>query len=294
LQVLGRRAPWLDVYISPARVQGDGAAAELIRALDRVEALEEIDVVIMGRGGGESRDLSAFNDEALVRRVAALEKPVISAVGHEIDYTLTDLAADLRAPTPSAAAELAVSDAGHLVQRLDKIRSELTTRVELVVQRSQNRLHRLEIARHDPLREIEQSRIRLDRALEALEDGCMQALRRGGDRLVGAGRTFDRFDPLHRIEVERFKLAQAHSDLEAGVAQKLGEASRRLELAGAALDKLSPKAVLERGYAIVRDAEGGVVRDAEERSVGDKLEITLARGALVGEVKEVRGGRKAG
>jgi exodeoxyribonuclease VII large subunit len=294
LQVLGRRAPWLDVYISPARVQGDGAAAEIIRALDRFDSIDEIDVVIVGRGGGESRDLSAFNNEALVRHIAALEIPVISAVGHEIDYTLTDLAADLRAPTPSAAAELAVSDARHLVERLDKIKSELTTRVELVVQRCQNRLHRLGIARHDPLREIELNRLRLDRALETLEDGCMQTLRRVGDRLVKARQGFDRFDPLHRIEVERFKLAQVQGELEAGAAHKLGEASRRLQLAGAGLEKLSPTAVLERGYAIVRDAEGAVVRDASQRAPGDMVEITVSRGALDAEVKEVRGGHKAG
>jgi exodeoxyribonuclease VII large subunit len=294
LQVLGRRAPWLDVYISPATVQGKGAAGELIRALDRLEGIEEVDAVIIGRGGGESRDLSAFNDEALVRRIAEMTKPVISAVGHEIDYTLTDLVADMRAPTPSAAAELAVSDAGQLVERLDKLKRELTTGAELAIGRCQNRLHRLDVTRHDPLRGIEVSRVRLDRAIEAVEDSCGQALRHAGDRLARAASAFDRLDPLHRIEVARFKLATLLGGIEGGVARQLGEASRRFELAGAGLGKLSPRAVLGRGYAIVRDAEGAVVRDASTRSPGDRLDVTVARGALECEVKEVKKGREAG
>jgi exodeoxyribonuclease VII large subunit len=150
------------------------------------------------------------------------------------------------------------------------------------------------VTRHDPLRGIEVSRVRLDRAIEAVEDSCGQALRHAGDRLARAASAFDRLDPLHRIEVARFKLATLLGGIEGGVARQLGEASRRFELAGAGLGKLSPRAVLGRGYAIVRDAEGAVVRDASTRSPGDRLDVTVARGALECEVKEVKKGREAG
>lgn len=295
LQVLGRRAPWLDVYISPASVQGDGAPAELVSALDRLAEVEEVDVVIIGRGGGESRDLSAFNDEALVRRLHALDKPVISAVGHEIDYTLTDLVADLRAPTPSAAAELAVSDAGGLVERLGKLSDELATRMELAIERCRSRLHGLQLKRLDPLREVEMNRLKLDRLFEALEEGVQSSARRGLKRLERAGTTLERLTPRRRIEVGRLKLERALAELEGGMEYRLGEASRRLELSQGGLEKLSPEAVLERGYAIVRDGDGAVVRDASKSIVGDRLSITVALGELGAEVTEVstaRGRRK--
>lgn len=246
--VLGRRAPWVDLVVRPARVQGQGAAQDLTRALQELDAWGGCDVVILGRGGGSLEDLWAFNDEVLARAIRASAVPVISAVGHEVDFTISDFAADLRAATPSAAAELAVPD-------------RTATRSEVI-----DLGRRLGGGITRFLRE-RRERVMLLGASPAFRDPMEFYRRRSQD----VDRLAERMESSIRRLLERCRL------LEAGVRGRLVA--------------LSPLAILERGYAIVQDRSGAVVRGAADVARGDAVEVRLGAGQLGCTVDEVRDAR---
>ena len=230
--------------------------------------------------GGAAEDLSAFNDELLVRAVAACPVPVISAVGHEIDFTLCDYAADARAPTPSAAAEMAVREASHWRALLARADTTLASRLAERLARTGTKLLRLDPGRFDPARRIDRGRIRADRALERAREACRRSLAAAGERLSALGRRLSRHAPEAWAARRRAALVRLDERLNVLLARDLEGKRVRLALGDAALANLSPLAVLERGYAVVRDAKGGVVRDAATRSPGDKVDVRLARGKL--------------
>ncbi len=288
LQVLGRRAPWVDVYICPAQVQGDGAPAELCRGLKTAMELEKADLVIIGRGGGGAEDLSAFNDEGLVRLIAASPKPVISAVGHEIDFTLTDLVADLRAPTPSAAAELAVRETGHWVTMLEKAEGAMSEILTRMVSQQRKDLQRLDPSRFHPLRRIERRRLRVDMALERGEKALTSRLWREKERVSTAVKILGSNAPSRKIAQARLALSKLDSAMNREIDDKTSRASQRLDIAREALAQLNPLAVLSRGYSVVRDSDGKPLREATSATVGDRVEVLMHKGSLGCEVKEVK------
>lgn len=247
LEVLHRRWRGCDVLVVPTRVQGDGAGAEIAAAIARTNRLKlPIDCLVVARGGGSLEDLWSFNEEAVVRAICASRIPVVSAVGHEIDVTLSDLAADVRALTPSEAAELVVPAADAVRQSVARYRQRL--------------LHALQQRAH-------LARARLD--------------------ALAARRIFRR--PLERIHDLSRRLDELDIRGRRGIEQRLKLAHSRADSLAAHLDSLSPLAVLGRGYSLTRRlADGQLVRDAAELSVGDKLVTRFQHGEAVSRVDEVR------
>jgi exodeoxyribonuclease VII large subunit len=241
--VLRRRYPLVELVLSPSVVQGATAAPAIVRALQRLYAQRGIDTVILARGGGSLEDLWSFNDERVVRAVADAPVPVIVGVGHESDVTLADFAADLRAPTPSAAAELATPDGTQLPTILNRLRDRAASAL---------------------LGRAEERRRHLDgesRALARLAPDIASARQRAADLVDRGARALD-----DRLERRRMSLRSAHDALRA----------------------LSPSATLERGYAVARTADGGILRDAASVAAGDSLQVIVARGRVDTRVERTR------
>jgi exodeoxyribonuclease VII large subunit len=306
LEVARRRCA-CRIILSPAVVQGAEAPSSLIRALTRIQRWPQVDVIIIGRGGGSVEDLWAFNDEALARAIAACPVPVVSAVGHEVDVTIADLVADVRAATPSQAAELVVPDRVGLEQRLDALHRRLARALERQTLDQRARLDQLRAglaqvgraACHGPRRRV----VALQRALQqqhprarvARDRRTIELLHR---RLATAGRrlpaearseleTFDR--ALRRggqILSRRFRarFEQACARLRSAGRELPRRARLRLAQVAGKLDALSPLRVLERGYAVVTGPNGHAVTDVAQLEVGDEIGVRLHRGRLRAEV----------
>jgi exodeoxyribonuclease VII large subunit len=288
LAVLHRRCPLVHVLIVPVPVQGDGAAERIAAAITMLSAMPEVEVLIVGRGGGASEDLWVFNEEIVVRAIVQSRVPIVSAVGHEIDVTLSDFAADYRAPTPSAAAEAVVPVLDELGQRLDDVSLRLRRSVETAI-RTQR--HRLDTA----LRILREMRFRLQAQAQRLDDVADNLVRAFTNRLNALDR--DRADrhhalltrsPQRRIETSFVLLPQLCRRLEHEARRGLFCHRQAVLAHMTALDALSPLAILTRGYSVVQAVPSErVVRRASEVQVGDMLLARLSEGRLVCRVIEV-------
>jgi exodeoxyribonuclease VII large subunit len=284
--VIRRRCP-SRILLAPAVVQGDGAPASLLRGLERLQAWPEVDVIIIGRGGGAAEDLWAFNDEALVRAIAACPIPVVSAVGHEVDVSLSDYAADVRAATPSHAAELVVPDAAVYRRRVVDSRRRLGLAVRRRLLDERSRLdhggHRLAAAARRlvvaPRRELQE----LQRRLEAQHP--RQRLAADRRRLADLSKRLMEHHPRLRAAAARRRLDHLDAELERLGRGLTRDARLRLARAAGALDALSPLRVLERGFAVATDGRGAVVTSADQVDLGEALDLRLHRGALKVEVR---------
>lgn len=288
---VARRRGAVRIVLSPAQVQGDEAPLGLIRALDLLEGLPDLDVVIFGRGGGSAEDLAAFNDERVVRRLARVRVPVVSAVGHETDVTLSDFVADLRAATPSQAAELVVPDRRTQEEQLLRLLGALGRAERAVIARHRLALARLEKRLVDPRFVLLEYQQRLDEAVARLS--------RAGVRLTGGSRQrlsslTERLMTHHPRSVVLRHRARVHVELERLAGALRGSLARQRFRFGqltSKLDALSPLAVLGRGYSITRSLSSGrVVRHASELSVGSPVEVRVERGEFRAIVSEVRVG----
>lgn len=267
LRIIGRRFAGLHIVIAPCRVQGDGAAAEIVQGIADLNRLGDVDVVIVGRGGGSLEDLWAFNEEVVARAIAGSRAPVISAVGHEVDFTIADFVADLRAPTPSAAAELVVREKQAIADGLD----DLAERLYRAARRPLNDLAR-----------------RVDSARARLSHGGLVAERRTRHRLDVLAARLRAASPFARLATGRHRLERVHAELGGEMARRLVATRHRLVSAVGRLDSLSPLAVLGRGYSLTRTADGHVLRDARHVRAGDPLEILLAEGSVDCRVERTR------
>jgi exodeoxyribonuclease VII large subunit len=281
LHVLDRRFANVHVLIYPARVQGAEAGEEIVEGI-RVLDGYGVDVIIIGRGGGSLEDLWAFNEEIVVRAVYAAETPIISAVGHEIDFALTDFAADVRAPTPSAAAEIVVKEHQQLVDRVaqarDRIRKSLVQALERLkhrlvvchnsyVFRRATELTRQKRQQHDELR------MRLDGAMQQ----CVQQRR---TRLERASRAVGLLSPANQVRQALERFAALRRRLAQSGAATADRLRGRLRPVVAQLDALSPLAILSRGYALAwKQPENILIRDAAQVAAGDELTVQFGRGA---------------
>ena len=283
LKVIGRRYQNAHVIIAPARVQGETAAADIARALGEIGRVEGVDVVIVGRGGGSIEDLWAFNEETTARAIAACPVPVISAVGHEIDVTLADLVADLRAPTPSAAAEIVVAAKDEFTARIDRLADRVSAAVRRRMQQGLQALQRLEAR---PAIAGFQGRLAL-RGRHVAEL-LLDLQRTGRDGLARRQRAFQSLRlRLETLDLRRSfgriqaRLSQADARLQAAAVRRYHAAEGRLGSVAARLDTLSPLAVLGRGYAVCWDgARQQIVREAAAVNDGDAVRVTLHRGEL--------------
>ena len=288
LHVLARRAPWLRVIVSPARVQGEGAAAEIAAG---IAALNELaappDVIVIARGGGSVEDLWAFNEEVVARAIVASAIPVVSAVGHEIDFTIADFAADLRAPTPSAAAELIAPDAAELTRELGQWATQLRRQMSAALGAQRVRLDFL--ARSTFFREPEQrlaaAQQRTDLAEEALRRAMREHLvarRQDVGALLAALRQY-RPDQLLALRRQHFDALRAKFQARFDEARK--EPKARFTRLAAMLRLLAPTATLARGYSITTTTDGSTIRSITDVQRGTQIVTRLADGEVKSRVE---------
>ena len=282
LRVIGRRFGEIHIVVAPARVQGDGAAAEVAQGIRELNALGGVDVIIVGRGGGSLEDLWAFNDEMLARTIAASKIPVISAVGHEVDFTIADFVADVRAATPSNAAELVVKEKRAVVESLADLGGRLHRGIARTLLGQRDRLERVRGRRvlTEPGRPLRDLARRLDDAQARLRQAVQAIVARGGHRVELAGRGLRALSPVTRTLNGRRALTELHGRLERGVRRALDRSYHRLGATAGRLDSLSPLAVLGRGYSLTRTAGGRIVRTWRDVSAGDAVRVLLHEGSL--------------
>ncbi|MEO5345052.1 MAG: exodeoxyribonuclease VII large subunit [Magnetococcus sp. YQC-9] len=284
-RTLERRFPGFHLILVHARVQGAGADEEIARALRRLAEDGRAEVILCGRGGGSADDLAAFNSERVVRAMAAMPVPVISAVGHEIDMTLADLVADARASTPTAAAEMAMPEKSVLVERLTRLRQRLWLAMRAVLRRQREKGLALSARLTHPKRRIEQARLRCDdlqqRLLTGMQGEIVRLRREVGHR-DGRLRLWGQSRPL---ALRRARVAYLEQLLLRRMRMELAGQRERLRVLQARLQAISPLGVLTRGYALVMDEAGGIVRQATTCAVGARLRVRLAEGSLVVRVE---------
>ena len=290
LNIIGRRFGDLRILIAPVRVQGDEAPAEILQALINLQEVAELDVIIVGRGGGSIEDLWAFNDERVARAIVACRVPVISAVGHETDFTIADFVADLRAPTPSGAAELVVREKLSVVEALMDLYARLKQAVTAEIAGYRERVEYLGRRRvlTDPARALRDLHRRLDELQGRLRLGLRSSQRQVGHRVALATDGLRRSSPLARIAGGVALLTQLSGRLSASAGHSVKVSRSRFAETVGRLESLSPLGVLGRGYSLTRLPSGAVVRSAGQVAVGDPLEILLHRGALGAQVTGVK------
>ena len=290
LNIIGRRFGDLRILITPVRVQGDEAPGEVVQALANLQEILDLDVIIVGRGGGSIEDLWAFNDEGVARAIAACRVPVISAVGHETDFTIADFVADLRAPTPSGAAELVVREKLVVIETLADLYARLKQAVTSEVAAYRERVVFLSRRRvlTDPARALRDLHRRLDELQGRLRLGLRSSQRQVRHRVALATGALRRSIPLARIAGGVALLTQLRGRLVASAQHSLKASRSRFAESVGRLESLSPLGVLARGYSVTRLASGEVVRSAGQVAVGDPLEILLHQGALGARVTDVK------
>jgi len=295
LRILESRVGIEEVELYDVRVQGAEAASDITAAFQRIADWPEYDVVVLTRGGGSAEDLAVFNDEAVVRAVAACPIPVLCAVGHEIDHSLCDFAADKRAPTPTAAAEWLAPDKDEMADRLEGISRRLRDALAQVSDKGREDTQALADRLKDfhPLRWLDETRQRVDEASEDIERAFRNSRAMGKERVGRAGAVLARSAPLVRFGMLREKLESGQRTLHQALRHAAKQAESRLSEAKTRLDALHPLAPLERGYALVtRAKDGRVLRSSREVQAGEGVEIRLAKGTLGARVTRVDGAGK--
>ncbi|BDR14414.1 exodeoxyribonuclease VII large subunit [Vibrio sp. STUT-A11] len=282
LDVLKRRDPSLPIVIYPTMVQGEDAAIQIAQAIGRANSRNECDVLIVGRGGGSLEDLWCFNNEILARTISASQIPIISAVGHEVDVTIADFVADVRAPTPSAAAELVSRDNSHkdqaLVTRQHKLASAMRYYLAQQKRQAAQLLHRLE--RQHPSyqlqrqsQQLDELDVRLRRAMQRFIDSRQQAIERKHHRL-------QLNSPVRHLAQQKSRLDRVEQKLLDAMDRKLLTVRHQLAMAAEKLEAVSPLATLKRGYSITQTEQGKVITQAEDVKTGDRLVTRLANGEI--------------
>lgn len=283
LQIVTRRFPGLPVKIYPSPVQGAAAAPELARGIEFFNRAGGVEVIVLTRGGGSMEDLWAFNEEIVVRAVAGSRIPVISAVGHEIDFTLSDFAADLRVPTPSAAAELVAAHRDELVERLNRLRKDLTGSLDGL--RAELR-YRLEEAAgsfvfREPVYMIRQKQQLVDEIDGEMKNSLRRAMVDAVNRVNLSRERLKGLSPQALCREKRLIANQLGEQLLRNIRHYHSEKSNRLENLRRSLGNLDPGQVLKRGYAMVnRAADGGIVTSPADAAIGSELNIRLAHGEI--------------
>lgn len=283
LTVLKRRYPSLPVLIYPVPVQGDGAAEKIAAAIQQASERDEVDLLLVTRGGGSLEDLWAFNEEVVARAIHACALPVISAIGHEIDLTIADLVADQRAPTPSAAAEMISPDTSAWAQQLARHETRLQQQMQLQLNRWQEKLSWLKrrVEQHHPQRRLQDANQRLDGLQLRLEQRLRQRLRELRVRQQHAEKRLQQRSPLAGIKIQQNHLSDLQQRLTLATRHQFQLCEQQLSFYAHRLDTISPLATLARGYAVVRqEPEGEILRTASAIAPGERITATLAEGQL--------------
>jgi exodeoxyribonuclease VII large subunit len=285
---LRRRHHSASILIYPAQVQGTIAAQEVTAGVKYFNRAKKVDVIILARGGGSAEDLAAFNHEGLARAVAASEIPIVSAIGHETDFTIVDFVADLRAPTPSAAAELVIRSRQEIEEQAESLRLRLARAMRYRLLMARQTL--TEAAQHGAfarmMEGINQRQQRLDDLLFRLEKSegkLIEQNRRRWERVSAAVRHYDARRVLSGI---RRDLASRSAAMAVAMRTALRRQRGRIEQIEGQLKELSPMAILERGYALVFDSSGKLVKSSEQVEKGDEISARLARGSLTARIEK--------
>ncbi|MDX1625389.1 MAG: exodeoxyribonuclease VII large subunit [Wenzhouxiangellaceae bacterium] len=285
LTTLQRRWPVARVRLHAAQVQGHAAPASLLRALRAADA-DGCDVILLARGGGSLEDLWAFNDETLARAIAGAATPVVSGVGHETDFTIADFVADLRAATPTAAAEAVTPDADALLQHLDRLERRASRTMGRTLQQYWQRLDGLErrLAARHPARRLADAGTRLAGLMARLQRAQTSRIARESSRLDGLQRRLAQRHPGTRLAVSREAIDRLQARFRRAVRNDLGRHERRLAEASRALKAVSPLAVLARGYAVIEDERGRALTSRGDFAPGQRIRTRLRDGRVVSDV----------
>jgi exodeoxyribonuclease VII large subunit len=290
LNITRRRFPSVDILIAPTRVQGNEAAAEIISALCNLQAYGKVDIIIIARGGGSLEDLAPFNDEAVAREIFRSAIPIVSAVGHETDFTICDFVSDLRAPTPSAAAELVVPQRIELQENLDNLRQRLAAAQRRHLDDQLDRLASLTARFKDPRRYLVDFSIHLDDLRERIQRALTQRAQMMKSRLQHLELGLQNRNPEKLVREKRIFLGALEKGLADGWNRYLKDREGRLEKNAALLSSLSPLSVLQRGYSITRRLSNGeIIRKASLLTLDERVSIQLARGGIQARVEKIRG-----
>ncbi|MBA2480712.1 MAG: exodeoxyribonuclease VII large subunit [Planctomycetes bacterium] len=290
LHSLKARFPRMPVVHAPCLVQGASAAASIVQALRRLDAHPEVDVIIVGRGGGSIEDLWAFNEEAVVRAIVACDTPVICAVGHETDVTLSDHAADVRAKTPTAAGEMAVPVEREVRDALADAHERLDQSIDVILAGARQRLEALVIHRAlaGPGHQVAMRRQRLDELSTRLEEAGDFRFASERQRLDTLRLRLVTASPRHLLAIERDRWETARRSLRQAMSRTIDQARQRLGASAAHLDALSPLAVIGRGYSVVRTRDGDLVRRLEQATPGTLIDVRVVDGWIAAETTGTR------
>jgi exodeoxyribonuclease VII large subunit len=288
MNVLRRRHHSANVLIFPAQVQGEAAASEVSAGIRYFNKARNVEVIIVARGGGSAEDLAAFNHEGLARAVASSQIPIISAVGHETDFTVIDFVADLRAPTPSAAAELVIRSRQEVEEHAEGLQQRLVRAMRYHLLMARQVL--TELAQHGAFARmidaINQRQQKLDDLQYRLDRGERQILERNRRRLESASAAVRHYDLRRILAGIRKELEAQAGTMVAAMRTSLLRSQSRLDQLASQLQALSPVAILERGYALVFDSKGGLLKDAAKVKAGDEISARLAQGSVTATVKK--------
>ncbi len=288
LKIALRRFGNLEITIIPVKVQGEGAAEEIIEAISVANDELDADTIVITRGGGSLEDLWAFNHEDLAYAIRSSDIPIVSAVGHEIDITISDLAADLRAPTPSAAAELLVAEKDAIEKNLYDLRERIISNIRYNLSGMEKGLKSLEKGLKDPRKSIADSWLRLDELESRLKRQTVNFIKNNKKQLKNQGRSLFVNSPLKLTEVQREVIKYKNQMLLRSMEKLRSDKHRKLDLFDQKLRDLSPYSVLERGYSITRRIDDKMaIRSAIEVKAGDRVDITLSQGSLKCLVEDI-------
>ena len=288
LNITQRRFPVADILVAPVRVQGDEAAPEIIQALRNLHAHGGIDVIVIARGGGSLEDIAPFNDEALAREIFRSSIPIVSAVGHETDFTICDFVADLRAPTPSAAAELIVPEWMDLIAKIDVFKQRLIGVYCRYVKDKKDRITELQERLKDPRRFLINLQIQLDYLRERLRTVLYQKKQNLYNDLQQLDLRIRHQSPARQINEKKILLKNVQENIVKIFSYRLAALHERLRKNSAVLESLSPLGVLQRGYSITRrTASGMIVRQTDALSIGEDVNVQLAKGNFSAKIEKI-------
>ncbi|MCJ8168974.1 exodeoxyribonuclease VII large subunit [Atopomonas sediminilitoris] len=279
ISVFARRAPGIELTVIPTAVQGREAIGQIVRAIQLADKLG-FDALVLARGGGSLEDLWCFNEEVVARAITACQTPIVSAVGHETDVTISDFVADLRAPTPSAAAELLAPDQREAQQRIDQLRRQLWLHMNNRLQRENLRLSHLSQRVRHPREQLQRQSQRLDDLELRLQRAWQQALNRSEQRLERAQLRLQAVHPERRLSQYQQRLEHLSQRLPQAIERRLLRHEERLHVLAATLQAVSPLATLGRGYSILLDQQGQAIRSAAQTEPGQRLRARLSHGEL--------------
>ncbi len=288
LNITKRRFPMADILIAPVRVQGNDAAPDIIQALRNLQSYGAVDVIVIARGGGSLEDIAPFNDEALAREIFRSSIPVVSAVGHETDFTICDFVADMRAPTPSAAAELIVPEAMELIAKINILKQRMIAGYYRCQKDRRNKIAGLQERLKDPRRFLINLKINLDDLKERLRSSFYHEKQNLNNELQQLQLRLLHQNPARKISERKILLKNIQKDLFNNLSGRLAALKERLRKNSAVLESLSPLGVLQRGYSITRSMESGmIIRQAADLSIGEDVNIQLARGNFNAKIEKI-------